>query len=130
MQHFQQAIACWFLQILTRNKGTCYPNSLTQHSQRASFEWVTNFLSLPLISSIVASPREVPLRLVFSCCIFSHCISILQVFMLPTPWERDWLSQPPKIVWLGMGLIPLFVVLLPHLSLGQGCVARIVLIIV
>jgi hypothetical protein len=50
--------------------------------------------------------------------------------MLPTPWERDWLRQPPKIVWLGMGLIPLFVVLLPHLSLGQDCVARIVQIIV
>jgi hypothetical protein len=99
--------------------------------QRASFEWVTNFLSFPLIFNIVASPGEVPLRLAFSCSYFIYCKSFfLQVSLLPTPWERDWLSQPPNIVWLGLSLISLFVILLPYLSLGQGCVARIVLIIV
>jgi hypothetical protein len=33
LQHLQQAFACWFLQILTRNKGKRCQNSLLQHPQ-------------------------------------------------------------------------------------------------
>jgi hypothetical protein len=52
LQHFQQAFAYWFLQVLTRNKGKRCQNSSSRHPQEPP--WLGNeSLTFPHVNSIV-----------------------------------------------------------------------------
>jgi hypothetical protein len=52
LQHFQQAFACWFLQVLTRNKGKRCQNSYSRHPQEPP--WLGNeSLTFPFVNFTV-----------------------------------------------------------------------------
>jgi len=87
LQHFQQAFARWFLQVLTRDKGKRCQNYFSRHPQEPP--WLGNeSLTFPLINFIVFLP-------------FQHFfVSFKANNTLPTPWVCDSPSQPSNIVEL------------------------------